>query len=72
MKRREGCGAVSPLASYLLRLNRAFEQAVVSCTPFVPFVFLWQIAFALLGQARGPVPTVEGAGDAKDTAEWER
>ena len=27
-----------------------------SCTllvPFVPFVFLWQIAFALLGQARG-------------------
>ena len=24
MKRREGCGAVSPLASYVLRLNRAF------------------------------------------------
>ena len=48
------------------------ERVIASCTPFVPFVFLWQIAFALLGQAQGPVPTVDGAGDAKDTAEGER
>jgi len=37
----------------------AFERAVARCTPlvpFVPFVFLWQIAFAFLRTNTGTCP----------------
>ena len=55
MKRREGCGPVSPLASYVLRLNRAFcGKSLLHCSDnrglslrvlFSPFSILWRVAF---------------------------